>query len=83
MSRAPFPITAITYSICDTCAPAVVYGDVSGLDPSRADDVLGCIRVAGPLAYVGTTMPVAFWTCEFCGRATIGTLHNFVGQTLP
>lgn len=83
MSRAPFPITAITYSVCDTCAPAVAYGDVSGLDPSVVDDVVESIRVAGRVAYVGTTVPVAFWTCEFCGKATAGTLHNFVGQTLP
>lgn len=83
MSRAPFPIKAILYSICDTCAPAVVYGDVSGLDPSVVDVVVGCIRVAGHLDYAGTAASDGFWECEFCGSSTNGTRHTFVGQTLP
>lgn len=80
MPRAPFPITSIIYSICDNCAPAVVYGDFSGVDPSVVDDVFGCILVAGRLSYAGTTVPGTLWQCEFCGAGTNGTHHTFVGQ---
>lgn len=83
MQRAPFPITSVIYTICDTCAHAVTYGDVSGVDPSVVDDVLGCIRVAGRLSYAGPTVREGFRLCEFCGTATNGTHHTFVGKTRP
>lgn len=70
--------TTNTIIVCDTCAPAIACGDLTGIHPEVVARVEAAIEIAGLAALLGPTDPGGYWQCDACWYDHIGTGTQFV-----
>ncbi|AZZ82434.1 MULTISPECIES: hypothetical protein [Gordonia] len=65
-------IATTVYQLCTSCAVAVAYGDMSGLDTDNAAEVLAFMADHGYLVPADDIDPPGYWLCEACGLDQLG-----------
>lgn len=72
-------IATASYTLCDTCAPAIINDDYSALDPDSAElaSLTSFLEHTGYLVPIGPADPGGYWHCAGCDTLTIGAGHTF------
>lgn len=69
--------TTIAHQLCNSCAVAVAYGDMSGLDAEDTTTVLTFMEEHGYLVPADDTDPAGYWLCDCCGIDQLGEGRTF------
>ena len=69
--------TTIAYQLCNSCAVAVAYGDMSGLDTESTAEVVTFMADHGYLTPAEDIDPPGYWLCECCGIDQLGAGRTF------
>ena len=67
----------MSYMICDDCAPAVAYGDMSGIYEDDAARVEANIELFGRVTPTGQDNTGGYWDCDACWGTCIGPHQVF------
>ncbi|MFI8775377.1 hypothetical protein ACIGKQ_24965 [Gordonia sp. NPDC062954] len=70
-------IATTVYQLCTSCAVAVAYGDMSGIDTDNATEVLAFMENHGYLVPADDIDPPGYWLCECCGLDQLGAGRIF------
>ncbi|MFW0797633.1 hypothetical protein AAFP30_27775 [Gordonia sp. CPCC 205515] len=69
--------SATVFQLCNSCAVAVAYGDMSGLDTENTAEVLAFMDHHGLLVVADDIDPPGSWLCECCGLDQLGAARTF------
>ena len=62
---------------CDTCTPALAYGDLTAFEPEELPAIEARITEIGPVVDAGPVDPGGYWECSCCEQITIGAGRAF------
>ena len=63
--------------VCDTCAPAIVKDDYSGVEDETAQHIAILLETYGYMVDVGEYEESGYWACDGCQEDTLDTCHVF------
>lgn len=72
----------MAYHICESCAVAILSGDMGHLDESREayDRLVEFVEDRGLLVDAGMVPQGGYWDCEACGEVQIAGVAQAVEQ---
>lgn len=70
-------IATTIYQLCASCAVAVAYGDMSGIDADNAAEVVAFMADHGYLVPADDIDPPGYWLCKCCGLDQLGAGRIF------
>ncbi|MBD0862605.1 hypothetical protein IA539_15490 [Gordonia sp. zg691] len=70
-------IATTVYQLCTSCAVAVAYGDMSGIDTDSSREVLAFMDDHGYLTLADDIDRPGYWLCECCGLDQLGAGRIF------
>lgn len=63
--------------VCDTCVPALTYGDLTAFDPIEVPGIEARMAEIGLVVDAGPVDPGGYWECTLCEQVTIGAGRAF------